>query len=207
MAIGIALMLGIVLPQNFDAPYRATSLRDFWRRWHMTLSRFLRDYLYIPLGGNRHGLARQLGALLVTMGLGGLWHGAGFTFIAWGLLHGAGLSAEVIWRRVFPTIPRVAGFVFTFVFVTISWVFFRAQTFEGAGRLLAAMMVGPWGGEIRWRTLAAAAVIAILGPTAWKVALDGAPTRVAALATAGAFVIAFFYISHHETYQFIYFQF
>ncbi len=100
MALGIALMFGIVLPQNFDVPYRATSLQDFWRRWHMTLSRFLRDYLYIPLGGNRRGLAVQLFALFATMALGGLWHGAGLTFVAWGVdararaLRGAAVAAR-----------------------------------------------------------------------------------------------------------------
>ncbi|MFD0937699.1 MBOAT family O-acyltransferase, partial [Methylobacterium trifolii] len=99
MALGIALLFGLVLPQNFDVPYRATSLRDFWRRWHMTLSRFLRDYLYIALGGNRRGLALQLGALFATMTLGGLWHGAGLTFLAWGALHGLGLGAGVLGRR------------------------------------------------------------------------------------------------------------
>src|SRR5690606_25198832 len=92
MAIGLALMLGFVLPLNFDRPYRAVSIRDFWRRWHMTLSRFLRDYLYIPLGGNRKGPARQALAVAVTMLLGGLWHGAAWTFVAWGALHGAGLA-------------------------------------------------------------------------------------------------------------------
>src|SRR4051794_3620324 len=90
MALGLALLFGIVLPQNFDVPYRATSLQDFWRRWHMTLSRFLRDYLYVPLGGNRHGLAVQVAALFATMALGGLWHGAGLTFVAWGVAHGIG---------------------------------------------------------------------------------------------------------------------
>ena len=96
MALGLALLFGFVLPQNFDAPYRAVSLQDFWRRWHMTLSRFLRDYLYIPLGGSRAGLPRQLLALVVTMTLGGLWHGAGLTFVAWGLAHGVGLCAVVL---------------------------------------------------------------------------------------------------------------
>ena len=94
MALGTALMLGIVLPQNFEAPYRSASLQEFWRRWHMTLSRFLRDYLYIPLGGSRNGLWVQLGALLATMTLGGLWHGAGLTFVAWGVVHGGGLRSR-----------------------------------------------------------------------------------------------------------------
>src|SRR5581483_7927965 len=106
MAIGLALMLGFTLPVNFNTPYRATSLREFWQRWHMTLSRFLRDYLYIPLGGNRHGLPRQIAALLITMALGGLWHGAGWTFVIWGILHGIGLAAGVLWRRWFVPISR-----------------------------------------------------------------------------------------------------
>ncbi len=94
MALGLALLFGIVLPQNFDAPYRSVSLQDFWRRWHMTLSRFLRDYLYIAIGGNRKGLALQVGALFATMTLGGLWHGAGLTFVAWGAAHGLVLGAR-----------------------------------------------------------------------------------------------------------------
>ena len=99
MALGLALLFGIVLPQNFDVPYRSVSLQDFWRRWHMTLSRFLRDYLYIAMGGNRKGLAIQLGALVTTMTLGGLWHGAGLNFVAWGAAHGLVLGAGVLWRR------------------------------------------------------------------------------------------------------------
>src|SRR3712207_1347483 len=105
MALGLGLMFGIVLPQNFDVPYRATSLQDFWRRWHMTLSRFLRDYLYIALGGSRRGLAIQLAALTATMTLGGLWHGAGWTFVVWGALHGIGLSVAVLWRKAGYTMP------------------------------------------------------------------------------------------------------
>ena len=108
MALGLALLFGIVLPQNFDVPYRAVSLQDFWRRWHMTLSRFLRDYLYIPLGGSRRGLAVQLWALFATMALGGLWHGAGLTFVAWGVAHGLGLGAGVLWRRAGLTMPSLA---------------------------------------------------------------------------------------------------
>ena len=111
MAIGVGLMFGVLLPQNFDRPYRATSLQDFWRRWHMTLSRFLRDYLYIPLGGSRHGLPRQMWALIVTMVLGGLWHGAGWTFIIWGALHGFGQAVAVLVAahgREHPRCGRVA---------------------------------------------------------------------------------------------------
>jgi D-alanyl-lipoteichoic acid acyltransferase DltB (MBOAT superfamily) len=114
IAIGVALIFGITLPKNFDAPYRATSLQDFWRRWHMTLSRFLRDYLYIPLGGSRFGLPRHLAALLTTMVLGGLWHGAGWPFVLWGAAHGCALAIEALWRRAMPTIPPVAGWGLTF---------------------------------------------------------------------------------------------
>src|SRR5215212_5102116 len=120
MALGIALMFGIVLPQNFDRPYRAVSLRDFWRRWHMTLSRFLRDYLYIPLGGNRRGLPTQIWALFATMALGGLWHGAGLTFVAWGVLHGLGLGAGLLWRRANLAMPTAAGWALTMAFVMLT---------------------------------------------------------------------------------------
>ena len=130
MALGLALLFGIVLPQNFDVPYRAVSLRDFWRRWHMTLSRFLRDYLYIPLGGSKRGLAVQLWALFATMALGGLWHGAGLTFVAWGVAHGVGLGAGVLWRRAGLTMPAWLGWALTFIFVVLAWVPFRAASFD-----------------------------------------------------------------------------
>src|SRR6185295_7789910 len=117
MAIGLALLMGFVFPQNFNSPYRATSLRDFWRRWHMTLSRFLRDYLYIPMGGSRRGLPRQVGALAATMTLGGLWHGAGLTFLAWGAFHGLGLGAGVLARRARIAIPAPLGWLLTSLFV------------------------------------------------------------------------------------------
>src|SRR3954452_629307 len=132
MALGIALLFGLVLPQNFDVPYRATSLSDFWRRWHMTLSRFLRDYLYIPMGGNRRGLPRQVGALAATMTLGGLWHGAGLTFLAWGALHGLGLGAGLLTRRARIAIPAPLGWALTSLFVVLTWVLFRATSFDAA---------------------------------------------------------------------------
>jgi D-alanyl-lipoteichoic acid acyltransferase DltB (MBOAT superfamily) len=144
MAIGLARMFGIRLPLNFAAPYRATSIIDFWRRWHMTLSRFLRDYLYIPLGGSRHGRFRRHLNIMATMLLGGLWHGAGWTFIAWGGVHGLMLVANHGWRALFPrTIDRwwsrLAGRTATFLAVTMAWVFFRAETFSGATAMFAGM--------------------------------------------------------------------
>jgi D-alanyl-lipoteichoic acid acyltransferase DltB (MBOAT superfamily) len=148
MAIGVARMFGIRLPLNFDSPYKAAGVIDFWRRWHMTLSRWLRDYVYIPLGGNRRGEARRWANLMITMLLGGLWHGAGWTFVFWGGLHGAYLGVNHAWRRLRPaaaleTVPpaarRAASVGLTFLAVTVAWVFFRAPDFIAARRLLAAM--------------------------------------------------------------------
>jgi alginate O-acetyltransferase complex protein AlgI len=146
MAIGISLMFGIFLPLNFNSPYRALSIIDFWRRWHMTLSQFLRDYLYIPLGGNRHGAALRYVNLMVTMVLGGLWHGAAWTFIAWGALHGAYLCINHAWNHFAPCLaPRferaanLAAFLLTFLSVVLAWVFFRADSMASALSILAKM--------------------------------------------------------------------
>ncbi|MBS0562232.1 MAG: MBOAT family protein, partial [Proteobacteria bacterium] len=126
MAIGLGLMFGLRLPMNFDAPYRATSARDFWRRWHMTLSRFLRDYLYIPLGGNRCGAARQAFNVVATMLLGGLWHGANWTFVAWGGLWGAALAVNHLWAGAGLRLPRAAAWALTLLFAMGGWVLFRS---------------------------------------------------------------------------------
>jgi alginate O-acetyltransferase complex protein AlgI len=146
MAIGISLMFGIFLPLNFNSPYKATSIIDFWRRWHMTLSRFLRDYLYISLGGNRHGSLLRYVNLMVTMALGGLWHGAAWTFVIWGVLHGLYLCINHAWNNFGPAIaPRFAGpvklaaFALTFLSVVVAWVFFRAETVSSALSILAKM--------------------------------------------------------------------
>jgi alginate O-acetyltransferase complex protein AlgI len=208
MALGLALMLGIVLPQNFDVPYRSVSLQDFWRRWHMTLSRFLRDYLYIPLGGNRHGPARQMMALTATMTLGGLWHGAGFTFIAWGLAHGAGLAAGLAWRRAGLAMPRVAGWALTLLFVILTWVLFRAETFEAAARLYKAMAgFAPLGAGFKWRMLVIAAAVAMIGPTAWTLSQRFTPRTWTAVALAAALTVVLLKIGDDANYEFIYFQF
>ena len=132
MAIGLSLIVGIRLPINFNSPYKAVSIIEFWRRWHITLSRFLRDYLYIPLGGNRHGSARRYVNLMITMTLGGVWHGAGWTFLAWGLLHGLYLLINHWWHSAEnrPVIPPLISGCITFIAVTFAWVFFRAADFE-----------------------------------------------------------------------------
>jgi D-alanyl-lipoteichoic acid acyltransferase DltB (MBOAT superfamily) len=148
MAIGLALMLGIRLPHNFLRPYAAGSLVDFWRRWHITLSHWLRDYLYIPLGGNRQGRLKGVRNVLITMTLGGLWHGANWTFVIWGLLHGIGIAFVQTIRGLrpglLPRVPKWLAVLLTFHFVTFAWVFFRAPNLETAGKILAAPFRGSW---------------------------------------------------------------
>lgn len=146
MAIGLARMFGIRLPLNFNSPYKATSMIDYWRRWHITLSRFLRDYLYIPLGGNRKGLARQRINLMTTMLLGGLWHGASWTFVVWGGLNGLFLIINTIYRQYchdqgkYGFLQRTfVAWLLTFTCVVIARVFFCATTLEGAGSILMSM--------------------------------------------------------------------
>ncbi|SFM07943.1 MBOAT family O-acyltransferase [Methylobacterium pseudosasicola] len=208
MALGIALLFGLVLPQNFDAPYRATALRDFWRRWHMTLSRFLRDYLYIPMGGNRRGLPRQVGALAATMTLGGLWHGAGLTFLAWGALHGLGLGAGVLARRVRVAIPAPLGWLLTSLFVMLTWVLFRATSFEASLLIFKGLFgLAPHGSGFKWRTIAVAALVATIGPTAWAAVHRLPPKRVLAFGFALLFVVVLLKIGDDANYEFIYFQF
>lgn len=150
MALGLGRMFGIVLPINFNSPYQATSVVDFWRRWHITLSRFLRDYLYIPLGGNRKGPARRYINLMLTMLLGGLWHGAAWTFVVWGFLHGFYLCVNHVWDMVCKRFnlqwwgPAWSGVfvarLLTLLAVMVGWVFFRAPTFDGAWAMLQGMM-------------------------------------------------------------------
>ncbi len=144
MAIGLALMFGFRLPVNFRSPYKSLSIIEFWRRWHITLSRFLRDYLYIPLGGNRFGISRRYLNLMITMLLGGLWHGAGWTFLIWGGLHGLYLCINHLWRGVvgvgggrWPM--RAASWAVSFAAVVMAWVFFRAATMGGAWRALKGL--------------------------------------------------------------------
>ncbi|GJD97918.1 MBOAT family O-acyltransferase [Methylobacterium iners] len=149
MAIGLALMFGIRLPFNFNSPYKATSISDFWRRWHMTLSRFLRDYLYVPLGGNRYGKARRYANLMITMVLGGLWHGAGWTFLIWGALHGTYLMINHAWQSLRMHLGLTGsmglagiwiGRVLTLLCVMVAWVFFRSSCLEAASHMLSAMV-------------------------------------------------------------------
>lgn len=174
MAVGLAHLLGFKLPQNFRLPYLAASLGELWRRWHISLSSWLRDYLYIPMGGNRGGMFSVCRALLVTMLLGGLWHGASWTFVAWGLFHGLLLVAERLRWAPWLFLPKPFAIASTFLLVVVGWVFFRAQSFSDAGVILH---------RIAWPTSAA-----ILAPD--LVAVGLACLAAVALGTAFAALVS-----------------
>ncbi|WP_415407817.1 MBOAT family O-acyltransferase [Sulfurovum sp. CS9] len=142
MAIGIALLFNIRLPINFNSPYKALSIQDFWRRWHMTLSRFLKDYVYIPLGGNRKGETRTYFNLFATFLIGGIWHGAGWTFVFWGALHGVALMMHRAWQKLGLKMPVLLAWFITFNFVNMTWVFFRAKEWDDALKVLDGMFFG-----------------------------------------------------------------
>ena len=180
MALGAALMFNIRLPVNFNSPYLAVNIQAFWRRWHITLSRFLRDYLYVPLGGNRAGEWRIAGNLMATFLLGGLWHGAGWTFIVWGGLHGAALVIFRVWQRTGWHLHRVAAVALTFLFVHVTWIFFRAPSLTEASRMLAKLL--PTAAE--WTDFTAK-----ISPTQWPLKSliglpDSAPSTVLILLAA-----------------------
>ena len=215
IAIGSAKLLGFDIPENFAAPYKAAGLRDFWRRWHTSLSTWLRDYLYIPLGGSRHGEARTYVSLTITMLLGGLWHGAAWSFVAWGGLHGAGLAIE----RALLSAPyrkrgrwgRFAGMLFTFHFVCVGWVLFRSEDFTQALQVFGALA--------RWQEVSVVSVpvalvlgfgfAAHLAPASFDAAMQrwfvGAPVAMQALALVVA--LAALQAMSSVNSPFIYFQF
>ncbi len=160
MAIGLALLMGFVFPQNFRSPYRATGFRDFWRRWHMTLSRFLRDFLYIPLGGNRGGRWMVYRNLLITMVLAGLWHGAAWTFVLWGAFHGLGLVAEHALKGRL-RLPGWLRWLGTFHLVVFGWILFRSQSLSLAGTFLSRL-ASP-GSATLWSAPVLLAIVGVIG--------------------------------------------
>ena len=173
MAIGISLMFGVFLPLNFNSPYKATNIIDFWRRWHMTLSQFLRDYLYISLGGNRRGRVLRYVNLMITMALGGLWHGAAWTFVIWGVLHGLYLCINHAWNNYGPKIgaryaaaANLVAFVLTFLSVVVAWVFFRADSVASALSILSKM-ASPAHLDLSYREMLAAAMVVGYALLAW----------------------------------------
>ena len=180
IAIGISLLLGFELPANFDAPYTARTIQDFWRRWHITLSSWLRDYLYIPLGGNRKGRGRTYANLVITFLLGGLWHGAGWTFVFWGLMHGTGLAVErarmdARHSRGLPEPGATAGAralqrLGVFVFVSVAWVFFRAESMGNAFAVLWRLIAG-------LGSIGAAVTLPVVGLAVLGIAIQYVPRR------------------------------
>jgi alginate O-acetyltransferase complex protein AlgI len=210
MAIGSALIFGLVLPENFRRPYLAIDIRDFWRRWHISLSNFLRDYLYIPLGGSWRGPRRYVLATMVTMGLCGLWHGAGWTFVVWGLWHGLGLATCHVWQRLGRPLPKLAGWVLTMMFVLVGWVVFRAANFTVAASILMSLVgEGGLGGTVQdIKLLVTAALASALIPSAHEI-IGGLRNPNPALAVAGALLAVYCLLKVGEgaPVSFIYFQF
>ncbi|NUP04634.1 MAG: MBOAT family protein [Polyangiaceae bacterium] len=220
MALGMARTLGMQIPENFDSPYRATSVTEFWRRWHISLSSWLREYLYVSLGGNRRGKARQMVNLMVTMLLGGLWHGASWTFVVWGGLHGAALAVEKLLgiddRR--SRAGKIVGWVLTIHFVAALWVFFRAQSFEGARavfeQLGSGWQVEPIGALLRARRWLVAVIgLAFVGsivPRDWPDRLQSSFEPLPPVIKAVVFVAVIQLVVQSagaEVQPFIYFQF
>ena len=211
MAMGIGLTLGLMLPLNFNTPYRALSVRDFWRRWHITLSRWLRDYIYIPLGGSREGVAVYVWATMVTMGLCGLWHGAGWTFVLWGLGHGMGLLVCRLWQHYGIPLPPLLAWALTMVFVILLFVLFRASDISAAGRMLTGLAGGGgWGDAWSWMTallIAIAGGLALIKVPSAELTMWLRPTWPVAI---GFIVIAVFCVlevGEGQPLSFIYFQF
>jgi alginate O-acetyltransferase complex protein AlgI len=214
IAIGLALLMGFVFPQNFDRPYRARTFREFWRRWHMTLSRFLRDFLYIPLGGNRGGKWKTARNLMITMVLGGLWHGAAWGFVLWGFIHGAALVIENVFReRARFSLPGWLKWAITFHIVVLAWIPFRAPDLSLAGAFLSQL--GDWGPATLWTWPVVFAVVLVIGlqllPTKPmdKLRVSYENLHPAALGASMAIVIVLVTatISSQGVPPFIYFQF
>ena len=218
-AIGIALMLGIVLPDNFKYPYASLGFSDLWKRWHITLSSWLRDYLYIPMGGNRHGVARMYAALMITMLLGGLWHGAAWTFIVWGGLHGTYLILERLQRKYLPFKITAWNGMFlaftTFTCVNITWVFFRAREFKTAWNMIGSMFyLNPDGEKIlaAFDIIKVGLIIGLLFIVHWfmrNTSVQGVSKKTHPWALGVVWATMFFLIviSQGSGEQFIYFQF
>ena len=208
MAVGLGMFLGFQLPQNFDSPYKSRSISEFWRRWHMTLSFWLRDYLYISLGGSRHGQLKTLRNLVITMFLGGLWHGAAWTFVFWGLLHGTYLVVNQLWRKYAPfRLPWPVAWAITMLAVMVGWVFFEAKTFTMATDVLYAMVAGGFSSPVAYAKpmlfVALGMGIALFAKNTWQIRF--APTPLRAVVLGGLFLLCILRMS--EPSPFLYFQF
>jgi alginate O-acetyltransferase complex protein AlgI len=212
MAIGLGYMFGLRIPVNFNSPYKALDPSDFWRRWHISLSSCLRDYLYIPLGGNRQGEWKTYRNLMITMLLGGLWHGANWTFVVWGGYHGALLSAHRRWSGTWDRLPALARQLAMFGAVVVGWVFFRSTDFEMAGVLLRKMFVYSHGdpaaaGLPMILFLVFSGWWAMAGPNAIDLHRRWPPRPRRALALAAAFGACLAIMLGNGSSPFLYFQF
>jgi alginate O-acetyltransferase complex protein AlgI len=210
MAIGLGLLFNVRYPQNFNSPYKAESLIDFWRRWHMTLSRFLRDYVYIPLGGNRLGKARRYVNLLITMLLGGFWHGAAWTFVIWGAWHGIFLAVNHAWEERGFRIPRIVSRILTLLVVFWGWAFFRSHTLHDAlvliGKMVGAApggLAGPHATELVW--LFGALPVVLFAPNTLEIVARLKPTAIWIAVIVLVFVLAIYHFD--QTTEFLYYQF
>lgn len=213
MAIGLGAMLGFAFPKNFDSPYKSRSIAEFWRRWHITLSGWLRDYLFIPLGGSRHGGWLTLRNLIIVMFLGGLWHGAGWTFVLWGLYHGGLLAVHSLWRgAVGVKVPSVCSITITFLCVVFGWVLFRSTDMVMATNLLSAMTLAHGiessalaaiGGVKSAAVLLGLLAIVFLAPNVWQMRIR--PSLPLAMATAAVLVVCVLRFDAES--PFLYFQF
>ena len=215
MAIGLGLLFGFHLPLNFDAPYMATSIRDFWRRWHMTLMRFMRDYLYRPVGLALKGALREPAAVMATMIMVGLWHGAAWTFALFGAIHGAALVVNRLWRRRKLAMPRAAGWLLTFAFVALSLSLFRSESVPASLNLLAGAfgLHGLASTLVGVKTsglvlIAVAAVISFIGPTSQTLVLERLrPAWPVSLAISCTFLFIVLKARMGAPPDFVYFQF
>ena len=216
MAVGLGLMLGFRFPQNFNSPYKSASITEFWRRWHISLSSWLRDYLYVPLGGNRRGPVRTYVNLFLTMLLGGLWHGANWTFMLWGAYHGLLLAAERMRgkRGLTWALPRPLQVAFTFVLVMFGWVLFRAPTLTEAGRMFAGLAgLNGWGaawplagsGALNWGMLGLGSGVALAARNTWEIRWRPSIWLAAVLLALFALCVATFLVNTSS--PFLYFQF
>ncbi len=213
MAIGLALMFGFVLPINFDNPYRAVNIREFWRRWHITLSSFLRDYVYIPLGGSRQGAIAVAATVLTTMLLCGLWHGAGWTFVVWGAAHGIAIIVSRSWSAMGGKLPAMLGWLLTLLFVVAGWVLFRAENFTVAAEMLASMAgLHGWSeapldaDDVLYVLIGS--VVALVGLTNVEISQrHWLAQRGVAIAAAVALVAVVLRVGYGRSLEFIYFQF
>ncbi|NYT78329.1 MBOAT family protein [Alcaligenaceae bacterium] len=221
MAIGLGQMLGFHFPENFNHPYLATSIQDFWRRWHISLSTWIRDYLYIPLGGSRKGVSRTYVNLILTMAIAGMWHGSdNWNFLLWGLAHGFALAIARVWHQAnWPSGPRVLSRMMTIVFVCMAWVVFRAADFQTAKLLYTAQLgLSGWGmGDALRVELQAVHIVAmslgiacIVAPYFREKFRRGVPPTVLSVADlwpVAGFLLAFALVASRKAVPFLYFQF